>query len=63
VSEPLAWRKSRRSNSANSNCVEVASLPDGAFAVRDSKDKGGPVLWMSADRWRQFTAEIKADHE
>lgn len=56
------WRKSRRSASEG-NCVEVALLPEGAFAVRDSKDKGGPVLWLSADRWRQFTAEIKADHE
>jgi hypothetical protein len=59
VSEPLAWRKSRRSNSDNSNCVEVASLPDGDFAVRDSKDKAGPMLRLTAERWRQFTAEIK----
>jgi hypothetical protein len=59
VSEPLAWRKSRRSNSDNANCVEVASLPDGDFAVRDSKDKAGPMLRLTAERWRQFTAEIK----
>jgi hypothetical protein len=59
VSESLVWRKSRRSSSDNGNCVEVASVPDGGCAVRDSKDKEGPVLRLSAGRWQQFTAEIK----
>ncbi len=38
---PLVWRKS--SFTGNENCVEVA-LVAGGFAVRDSKDPGGPVL-------------------
>lgn len=59
MSELLVWRKSRRSNSANANCVEVASLPDGAFAVRDSKDREGPVLRLSAGQWHRFTARLK----
>jgi hypothetical protein len=59
MSEALVWRKSRRSNSDNSNCVEVASLPDGAFAVRDSKHKEGPVLRLSAGQWHRFTAQLK----
>ena len=59
MSKPLVWRKSRRSSTDNGNCVEVAALPDGAFAVRDSKDKAGPVLRLTTDRWRQFTTELK----
>jgi hypothetical protein len=51
------WKKSSYS-SAQGNCVEVATLRDGA-AVRDSKDPSGPVLRFSADVWRQFIAEAK----
>jgi len=32
------WRKSSFSGDANGNCVEVAPLPDGHIALRDSKD-------------------------
>ncbi|WP_329816751.1 DUF397 domain-containing protein [Streptomyces sp. JV185] len=32
-----AWRRSSASGAEN-NCVEVAQLPGGATAVRDSKD-------------------------
>lgn len=59
VSERLVWRKSRRSNGEGGQCVEVASLPDGACAVRDSKDREGPTLRLSAQQWRRFTAELK----
>jgi hypothetical protein len=39
----VTWQKSRRSN-PNGNCVELAKLPDGAFAVRNSRDPQGPAL-------------------
>jgi hypothetical protein len=58
VSEPLAWRKPRRS-AGEGNCVEVASPPGGGSAVRDSKDTGGPVLRFSPGEWRRFTARLK----
>lgn len=37
------WRKSRRSNSQG-NCVELASLPGGMIAMRNSRHPGGPAL-------------------
>jgi hypothetical protein len=48
------WRKSHRSNgNGGNNCVEVAFLDDGV-AVRDSKDKAGPVLRFTEAEWRAF---------
>jgi hypothetical protein len=58
VSEPLAWRKSRYSASEG-NCVEVAPLPSGGYAVRDSKDTEGPRLRVSPEEWRRFIAQLK----
>lgn len=39
----VVWQKSRHSN-ANGQCVELAALPDGDVAVRNSRFPDGPAL-------------------
>lgn len=44
-----AWRKSRHSNPSG-NCVEIAALPGGTIAIRNSRHPAGPaLLWPRAD--------------
>jgi hypothetical protein len=45
------WRKSTRSG--YNGCVEVAFV-DRHVAMRDSKDRQGPVLVFSDREWRAF---------
>jgi hypothetical protein len=40
----VAWHKSRRSGPNGGNCVEVAKLPSGEIAMRNSRDPNGPAL-------------------
>ncbi|MFD9728756.1 DUF397 domain-containing protein [Streptomyces sp. NPDC059072] len=41
--EGVKWVKSRHSG-ATGNCVELAALPDGDVAMRNSRDPHGPAL-------------------
>jgi predicted secreted Zn-dependent protease len=52
------WRRSSFSN--NGTCVEIASLPDGSVAVRDSKNPNSPVLSFNAAEWSAFVDGVKA---
>jgi Domain of unknown function (DUF397) len=45
------WRKATRSG--YNGCVEVG-LVDGQIAVRDSKDRHGPVLMFTPHEWEAF---------
>jgi hypothetical protein len=51
-----AWRKSTQSGS--NGCVEVAFLK-GRVAVRDSKDRSGPVLLFTGDEWEAFLGGVR----
>jgi hypothetical protein len=51
----VSWRKSSWSNA--NGCVEVAFVED-RVAVRDSKDRGGPVLVFTAQEWAAFLTGV-----
>ena len=53
------WRKSTYSNGTGGDCVEVADMPGGRHALRDSKNPHGPVLLFSANQWQTFTRGVK----
>ena len=41
------------------DCVEVCRMPDGRVAVRDSKNRAGPLLTFTSAQWARFVAGIK----
>ncbi|MEU6705539.1 DUF397 domain-containing protein [Streptomyces wuyuanensis] len=51
----VTWIKSSHSN-ATGNCVELAALPDGQVAVRNSRDPQGPALVYTRDEVEAFVA-------
>ncbi len=55
---PVAWRKSRASNPSG-NCVEVAELPDGQIAVRNSRYPDGPALVYTQAEIAAFLAGVR----
>ena len=52
------WRKSSYSGDNGGACVEIASSAE-VVLVRDTTDRGGPVVTFSADAWQSFTTSIK----
>lgn len=54
----VRWVRSGRSN-ASGNCVEVAQLPDGGVAVRNSRDPEGPALIYTRAEMTAFVAGAK----
>ena len=54
----VTWRKSTWSNPGG-NCVEVAALPGGAVAVRNSRHPFGLALVDSRDEISVFPAGVK----
>ena len=53
----LHWFKS--SASAVGNCVEVAHMPGGGVAVRDSKDRAKAAHMYTRGEWEAFLAGAK----
>ncbi len=54
----VSWRKSSYSGGSGGNCIEVGSGQD-VIVVRDTKDRQGPVLKVSAEAWRRFADRLK----
>jgi hypothetical protein len=54
----LEWRKS--THSQLSGCVEVAFV-DGQVAMRDSKDRRGPVLIFSLSEWQDLIRRVRSE--
>jgi hypothetical protein len=51
------WRKSTHSDANGGDCIEVAST--NVIMVRDTMDRGGAVLIVTAEEWQRFTASLK----
>ncbi len=54
----VEWKKSRRSNPGG-NCVEVAALPGGGCAVRNSRHPEGPALIYTREEIEAFIGGAK----
>lgn len=50
---PGRWVKSRMSE-ANGMCIELAELPQGRIAIRNSTDPAGPALIVSSAEMEAF---------
>ena len=53
-----SWRTSSYTGANGGNCVEAGHAGH-LIAIRDTKDRGGPVLAVSAATWQQFAATVK----
>ncbi len=61
IHEATGWRVSSHTGSQG-NCVEVGTaLTDAAdmIAVRDTKDRDGAELRVSAETWGRFTVGLR----
>ncbi|MEV7778503.1 DUF397 domain-containing protein [Kitasatospora sp. NPDC088351] len=54
-----AWTKSSASVGEH-ECVEIAVLPNGARAVRDSKNPDRPALLFTETEWHAFRTGVIA---
>jgi hypothetical protein len=55
----VTWRKSSRSGPQGGNCVEIAHLPNGQVAIRNSRHPEGPALVFTPDEWAAFVGGVR----
>jgi Domain of unknown function (DUF397) len=58
--DDLDWRTSTYSGDNGDSCVEVAFLPGGGTALRDTKNRTLSAHHYPADAWATFLAGIRA---
>ena len=52
------WRKASYSGNGGGSCVEAGNYPGGVL-VRDTTDRDGAVLSISAEAWQRFTDALR----
>jgi hypothetical protein len=52
------WRKASYSSNGGGSCVEAGNCPGGVL-VRDTTDRDGAMLSISAEAWQRFTDDLK----
>lgn len=57
--DQAVWRKSPFSDGGN-QCVEIADLPGGGVALRDSKHLDREPLRFTADEWDAFQEGVRS---
>lgn len=53
------WGYRISSRCSSGGCVEVAPLPDGGAAVRDTKDRSREPLTFDRQEWTDFVLGVK----
>jgi hypothetical protein len=58
--EPSTLHWVRAGEDTGENQVEIAQLPDGGMAMRESlRGDDGDVLWFTPGEWQAFVAGVK----
>ena len=57
--DTLHWFTSSFSNGNGNGCVEVAHLPGGGVALRDTKDRSLAPHRFTAGEWEAFVAGVR----
>jgi hypothetical protein len=52
------WRRSSYSDNNGGQCLELASLPQGLVAIRDSKDPEYAHLRFGSEAWAAFARRV-----
>lgn len=59
VAAASGWRKASRSGSTG-DYADVAADSGARVLVRDTKDRGGPVLAFRPSAWREFAGQVRS---